>query len=109
MTEFLANCAIATACKAADYINYNGWAFGVQWTANKNAAQGDYNSVTFVALMETVGVVWDTSANSIHQFTFPSTVTVGVAKPASGDMTENKLPGPFDNWSGESQTIGKKL
>ena len=33
LTDFLADCAIATTnCTSSDYDNYSGWAIGVDWT-----------------------------------------------------------------------------
>ena len=51
LTDFLADCAIAvatTACKVADYDNYNGWAIGVNFASTKTSdPTGDVSSVAF--------------------------------------------------------------
>ena len=102
LTTFLADCAIAvatTACKVADYDNYNGWAIGVNFASTKTTDPNtDVSSVAFTDNKMGIDLTWTTAANVLKYYT--STVAIAAANPVVAEAgTKTTADNAFVGWS----------
>ena len=102
LAAFLADCALATTnCKSADYADYNGWGAGISWTGTSVPTDADYDSVSFVEDLLSIGVNWDTTLNGVDYDTITSGLTFGATVPALANLKAGTVSGPFKGaWDG---------
>ena len=102
LAAFLADCALATTnCKSADYADYNGWGAGISWTGTSVPTDADYDSVSFVEDLLSIGVNWDTTLNVVDYDTITSGLTFGATVPALANLKAGTVSGPFKGaWDG---------
>ena len=69
LTDFYANCAIASAvCTATDYHDFTGWAIGAKWTWTTEATTGDTTGICFELDSNCVSIEAGDTDNLINSF-----------------------------------------
>ena len=88
LTDFYANCAIASAvCSASDYHDFSGWAIGAKWTWTTAATTDDKTGICFELDDNCVTIEAGATDNVINSFA--SSDAPAAAFPAAASIPDS--------------------